>query len=166
MGGGAVSIFVCRICTQYKMTITFPNFKIIADNNNNWWLFKVCVGEGGSEAQAKAASHEQVLLSPFCNSISWNWKSGEICWSVFRGVVWGFLGDGGCLGSGGCLDAVGPRLWGFSVIAVNRCDLEGLSEGGVTLEALEKTSKELGFEDFLRYTNMQNMHALCCVVRH
>ena len=47
-----------------------------------------------------------------------------------------------------------------------RCDLEDESEGGVTLEALEKASKELGFEDFLRYTNMQNMHALCCVVRH
>ena len=40
-------------------------------------------------------------------------------------------------------------------MAINRCDLEGESEGGVTLEALEKASKELGFEDFLRYTNMQ-----------
>ena len=79
------------------------------------------------------------------------------------GVLWG-------TGGVWALEAVwmlsGPRLWGFSVIAINRCDLEGQSEGGVTLEALEKASKELGFEDFLRYTNMQNMHALCCVVRH
>ena len=47
----------------------------------------------------------------------------------------------------------GHRLWGISVMVINRCDLEGEGEEGVTLEALEKASKELGFEDFLRYTH-------------
>merc|ERR1712203_611872 len=38
-----------------------------------------------------------------------------------------------------------PRL-----LLMNKCDLEGESEGGVTLEALEKAGNEMGFKEFLR----------------
>ena len=52
-----------------------------------------------------------------------------------------------------------PRRWGISVIVINRCELEGIYEGGATLEDLEKASSELGFEGFLRYIHIHR-HAL------
>ena len=46
----------------------------------------------------------------------------------------------------------GPRLRLFWISSVfTRCDLEGESEGGVTLEALEKAGNEMGFKEVLRY---------------
>ena len=42
-------------------------------------------------------------------------------------------------------------VWAETVMVIIRCDLEGQSEGGVSLEALEKASEELGFDDFLRF---------------
>ena len=46
------------------------------------------------------------------------------------------------------------------VISIDRCDLEGESEGGITLDCVEKLSKELGFEGFLRLANLHNAHAV------
>ena len=48
-------------------------------------------------------------------------------------------------------------------MAINRCDLEGKGEEGVTLEALETASKELGFKDFIRYTMYYMYYTCTCI---
>ena len=57
----------------------------------------------------------------------------------------------------------GPRLRLFWISSVfTRCDLEDESEGGVTLEALEKASKDMGFKEFLRYVLLVRFSEVCC----